>query len=193
MIRNWQKKVAWICRFWQHLTNIVHFHNLFVFPSWPYYVTLITLYYMGRSEKFKFTVQVYFHVRRFLQPISHRPRHMCQIMTFASGSPRPLAPWSKTIHYILPLCPPCPLQQPSATALRLPSPNHVGICVGAHPVPRRVRGHACLRPPGQQWREADVHTCMHKRESIKLHVKQTQHVRLPLPIMESFHPHWPRG
>lgn len=41
-------------------------------------------------------------------------------------------------------------------------------------------------PPGQWRREADVHTCTHKRESIKLHVKQTQHVLLPFPIVESF-------
>lgn len=34
--------------------------------------------------------------------------------------------------------------------------------------------------------EADVHTCMHKRESIKLHVKQTQHVLLPFPLMGAF-------
>lgn len=63
--------------------------------------------------------------------------------------------------------------------------------VGAHPVLWRVAcacGHAC-----QAVGEADVHTRMQRRESIKPHVKQTQHVLLPLPLMGSFYPRWPGG
>lgn len=41
-----------------------------------------------------------------LTTISHRPRHMCQAMTSASGSPRPLAPYIKqyttSFHCALP-------------------------------------------------------------------------------------------
>lgn len=45
--------------------------------------------------------------------------------------------------------------------------------VGAHPVLWRAAcGHACQAVRG----EADIRTRMHKRESIKPHVKQTQHV-----------------
>lgn len=67
------------------------------------------------------------------------------------------------------------------------APTTKGICAGAHPVPRHGAWWSRVSVPLGQWRrEADVHTCTHKRESIKLHVKQTQHVLLPFPIMESF-------
>lgn len=154
-------------------------------------MSLITSYYIDRSEKFKFTVQVYFHMRCFS---SHC--HQSSASSHVSnhdGSPRPVAPWAKTIHHILPLCPLYPPWQPSPS--RLPSPGDVGhsLCVGAHPVPWRDACAWSRVPvaPGQRWREADVHTCMHKQESIKPHVKQAQHVLLPFPIMESFYPHWP--
>ncbi len=148
----------------------------------------ITFHYIDRSEKFKFAVQVFFHgfssYYNQSSASSHASNH-----DFCLWQPSPRSPWDKTIHHILPLCPLYPPWQPSA-----PAPN-VGICLGAHPVPRRDTCAWSRVPvqPGQRWREADVHTCMHKRESIKPHVKQTQHVLLPFPIMESFYPHWPRG
>lgn len=121
-------------------------------------MSLIMLYYIVKSSSSQFR---FICISLALTTISHRPRHMCQTMTFASGSPRPLAPWSKTIHHILPLCPPCPPQQPSATASRLLGPCDVGICVGAHPVPRRVCGHACLcRWASGEGKRTFTHACI---------------------------------
>lgn len=54
--------------------------------------------------------------------ISQRPRHMYQAEAFARGSPRPVAPWVKTIRHILPLCPPCPPRQVCAPSPLPPLP-----------------------------------------------------------------------
>lgn len=173
---------------WQHLLNISHFQNLFSFLSWPYYVTdNIPLYW----PKWKVHSLVPFpHALVQLWQPSVIVLVTC-VNPWHSPLAAPLPHLAKTIHHILPLCP----TLPALASVCLPSPSDVGICVGAHPVPRRD---ACAWSrvsalPGQRWGEADVHTCMHKRESIKPHVKQTQHARLPFPMMESFYPHRPGG
>lgn len=115
--------------------------------------------------------------------ISHRPRLMCRPVIFASGCPRPFAPGAKIIHHILPLCPPCQLWRAPALSQRW---GHMWVPIlssGGLRVVTRARRSG----------EADIRTCMHKQESIKPHVKQTQHVLLPFPMMESFYSRWPRG
>lgn len=50
----------------------------------------------------------------------------------------------------------------------------VGVTACGSPCPPvPVRGHACLNRPTRPPRETDVHTCTHRWESIRLHVKQT--------------------
>lgn len=105
---------------------------------------------------------------------------MYQAEAFARGSPRPVAPWVKTIRHILPLCPPCPPRQAYASllspslALCLPGPSDVGIAPSHSPLgAMRVHGHACLCCQAGAEGEVDVHTCARKRESIKPHLKQT--------------------
>ena len=97
--------------------------------------------------------------------------------------PSPLCPRGKIIHHILPLCPPCSLWQAPALSWWC---GHTWVPILSSGVLRVVTR---ARRSG----EADIRTCMHKRESIKPHVKQSQHVPLPFPMMESFYPRWPWG
>lgn len=118
--------------FLQHLLNVSHFHNLLSSrPPLDLIMSLIRRRYNGLQG------EVQGHGAA-LTTISHRPHHMCQTAMFGLGSPRPVAPRSKTIRHILPLLPRrARLRQPSGPAARLLRPGHVGTCVGAHPVPGR--------------------------------------------------------
>lgn len=165
LLQHWQKsKLGNI--FWQHLLNISHFQNLFFFLSLPDLImSLITSSYIRRSEKFMFTVGAPFpRALATLNTISHRPRHMCQTITFASGCPRPIPPHGlkqyatsfhcarrARLHNRLPLH-----RASRAPAMR----PHVWVPI-LSPGVMRVRGHACLcRRASGEGKRTFTHACI---------------------------------
>lgn len=120
----------WVKTFLQHLLNISHFHNLL--SSRPP-LDLIMSVIRRRYNRLQGKVQGH---GAALTTISHRPHHMCQTAMFGLGSPRPVAPRSKTIRHILPLLPAVPASATVWPCVAPPAPWPCGHMCGCPSCPR---------------------------------------------------------
>lgn len=128
----------WFNIVWQHLFNIFIFRTFSPFFH-DLIMSLITSHYIDQSEKFSLVLFPYFDNHQSSSS-SHVPTH--DIRLWQPTPHCPIAPLAKTIHCILPLCPPHPPWQASAS--RVPVLwAYVWVPIRS-PGVMRARGHACL-------------------------------------------------